>query len=361
MRTLSTDLALAPTGWWQRQRRIGEDELHPALAESELSVFPARFPRRLAFSPGLYRAAREAMRACDVVHIHNLWQYPQYAGYRAARRAGVPYVLSPHGSLDPYLREHGRGRKRLTTLLWQRDMLAGAALIHVTTNAEEQLIADVAPDVPRAVVPCGLYVEDFKRLPPRPAFRRRHLDGYDGPVIVFLGRLTYKKGLDALVRAFARVRTALECRLVIAGPDDEQLQPSLQRLAGELGVRREVCFTGPVYGDERLAVLSTADVWALSSYTENFGIAVAEAMAAGCAVVVSPQVNLASEIAQAGAGIVADVEADAFATAVLEVLTDQALRTRLQAAAPPFAARYDWTVVAPLLVEMYRAAARATT
>lgn len=357
MVVLSTDLALAPTGWTQpHQRRIGYGERHASLRRANVHVFAARFPRRLAFSPALYRAARELARTSDVVHLHNLWQFPQYAGYRAARRAGAPYIVSPHGALDPYLRRHGRMRKQLSMRLYQERLLRDAALIHVTTEAEAALIADVVPEVPRVVVPCGLYVGEFRDLPPREDLRQRHLRGYDGPVILFLGRLTYKKGVDRLVRAFAHARRQGDCRLVVVGPDDERLRGGLERLAFELGVAQDVDFLGPLYGDDRRAALATADIWALCSHTENFGIAVIEAMAAGCAVCISPGVNVAPDVAAANAGVVAELEPEAFGEALARLLADQAQRARLGGAARRFADRYDWSAVTPRLLDMYRRA-----
>jgi glycosyltransferase involved in cell wall biosynthesis len=117
-----------------------------------------------------------------------------------------------------------------------------------------------------------------------------------------------------------------------------------------------VVFVGPVYGEERRAALSCADVWALSSHAENFGIAVVEAMAASRPVVISPAVNLAGEVAREDAGIVADAEPDAFGNALLQILIDDDRRLRLANRGRAFASRYDWAVVAPRLVEMYRAA-----
>jgi len=359
VRVLATDLALAPWGWLQRQGRIQPDQVLPTLAHGDLHLFRARFPRRLAFSPSLSAALKGTVSDFDVVHIHNLWQFPQYAAYTASHRKCVPYIVSPHGSLDPYLRQRGRVRKRITTALWQRDMLSNAALIHVTGETERQLIADVEPHVPRAVVPCGLYVDEFASLPPPDVFRRQRLDGYDGPLIIFFGRVTQKKGVDVLIRAFARVRRAHECRLVVIGPDDEGILPTLRGLVTELALDGDVNFLDGVYGDERLAALASADVWALSSYTENFGIAVVEAMAAGCAVVASTGVNLAADISAADAGVVANVSPEAFAEALLEVLTDDRRRARLRERAQRFAGQYDWSVVAPQLLDMYRAVAAA--
>ncbi len=357
VKLLATDLALAPWGWVQRQRRIGPDEVHPTLAKLDLELHRARFPRRLANSRGLAAALDRLTGEFDVVHIHNLWQFPQYAAYRAALAAEVPYVVSPHGGLDPYLRQRGRIRKRLTSSMWQRAMLERASLIHVTTAAEERSIADIAPAVRRAVVPCGLYVEDFAALPDSGRFRDRHLGGFRGPVILFLGRITQKKGVDVLIRAFARIGGEPDARLVIAGPDDEGILPSLRRVARESGAARRIDFPGPVYGEERREALASADVWALSSHTENFGIAVVEAMAAGRAVVISEDVNLAEDVAAADAGVVAEATPEAFAEGLRAVLADSARRRELESRAPEFAARYDWSAVGPRLRRMYERAA----
>ncbi|HEY8001677.1 MAG TPA: glycosyltransferase [Solirubrobacterales bacterium] len=354
VRIFATDLAIAPWGLGRRQRRIEPDEIHPALACADTRLFPARFPRRMGYSPALARALRETVGESDVVHIHNLWQFPQYAAHRAARDAGIPYIVSPHGALDRYLRTRGRVRKGISTVLWQGEMLRGAALIHVTTEAERDSVADLAPGVPRAVVPCGVHTGEFERLPPPDVFRRDRLDGYTGPVILFLGRVTRKKGVDVLIRAFAEVRRGYECRLAVVGPDDEGILPGLRRLAVDLGVGDEVCFTGPAYGDQRLAALSSAAVWALASHTENFGIAVVEALAAGCAVVTSPGVDIAADLASANAGIVAEPSPRPFAEALLAVLTDDQRRAALRRNAQVFAGRYEWSVVSPQLLRMYR-------
>lgn len=355
---LATDIALAPSGWIQRQRRITHEERHPSLQRSNVRVFPTRFPRRLAFSPALSRAVRDLAPACDVIHLHNLWQLPQYAGYRAARAAGIPYVVSPHGALDPYLRRRGRARKWISMSLYQHELLARAALIHVTTEAEADLIRDVVPEVPRAVVPCGAYVGEFADLPPREEFRRRYLNGYRGPLVMFLGRLSFKKGLDVLVRAFALARRQCECRLAIVGPDDESMRANLVRIAHDLGVADDVHFVGALYGPARRAALASADVWALPSYAENFGIAVIEAMASGRAVAVSTAVNVSRDVAKARAGAVVPPEPVAFGETLLRLLEDEPRRRELELAAPRFAARYDWKVVAPQLLDMYRKVAR---
>jgi glycosyltransferase involved in cell wall biosynthesis len=345
---------MAETASARSHERVLPSDLPNGADALDLRLFPAVWPRRLAFSPALWRALDEEASRYDVAHIHSLFLFPQFAAYRAARRSGVPYVVSPRGALDPYLRARSRPLKAMNDALWQRAMLAGAAALHVTSNDEARLLRDVAPDVPRVVVPNGIRCSDYDALPPASEFRGRFLGGHEGPVVMYLGRISHKKGLDLLIRAFALVRRDVpDSRLAIVGPDDEGLTPALLGQAARLGVAGAVTFTGMLRGRDKLAALAAADVWALPSHSENFGIAVAEAMAAGRAVVVSPGVNIAPEIAAAGAGIVSELMAEAFAHSIATLLRDDLARARLGHAGRDFARRYDWAAVAPQLAAMY--------
>jgi glycosyltransferase involved in cell wall biosynthesis len=119
------------------------------------------------------------------------------------------------------------------------------------------------------------------------------------------------------------------------------------------GVGDRVVFTGMLRRGDKLDALAAADVWTLPSHTENFGIAVAEALAAGRATVISPAVNIAPDIADANAGIVAPLNADAFAVEIIALLRDSARREALGVRAREFARRYDWSLVGPQLAAMY--------
>jgi glycosyltransferase involved in cell wall biosynthesis len=352
---LATDLA-HPASWSGRDRITLADV--PAGAEDlDVRLFPARWPYRLAYSPALARAAASLARDADVVHIHMLFQYPQFAAYEAARRAGVPYVVTPHGALDPHLRRRSRLVKALASALWQRRMLDGAAVLQFTSAEEARLVADLRFRAPAVVVPNGIDWLAFQRLPPGDAFRRRHLAGHDGPVVMHLGRLSHKKGLDILIRAFARVaRVRRDALLALVGPDDEGLTPRLRALAAAEGVGERVVFTGMLTGEDKRAALAAADVWAAPSHTENFGVAVVEAMAAGRAVVISSAVNLAPEAEAAGAALVRPNTPDAFAEAIAALLDDAGRREALGCAARAFARRYDWPAVAPAWAAMYERA-----
>lgn len=337
-------------------RPVGGEELVEGSEEAQL--FPTRPPNRFVYSPSLRDALRANLGRFDVVHVHSLYLYPQLVAAREARSRGVPYLVSPHGALDPWLRRRGRIQKAFADVLWQRRMLAGAAALHFTSEEEARLAGDVAPGVPRRVVPLGIRWDDFGDLPPAAGFRDGHLGGSRGPVVLTLGRLSAKKGLDILIRAFAlAARDAPDALLVIAGPDDEGLQPRLAALAEREGLGGRVVFTGMLHGEERLAALAATDVWALPSHTENFGIAVVEALAAGRATVVSPAVNLAAEIEAGRAAVIADARPEPFAAALRPLLRDEGTRLELGARAREFSRRYDWDVLAPRIVELYESVA----
>ena len=348
----ATDMAEAASA--PSHARVDAADLPRGADVLDLRLFPARAPYRLAFSPELWGALRREAKNYDVVHIHSLFLFPQFAAYRGARGGGVPYVVSPRGALDPYLRARSRPVKLIADALWQRDMLRGASALHVTSDEEARLTGDIAPGVPRDVIPNGIRWDDFQDLPSGQEFRDRRLGGHDGPVLMYLGRLSHKKGLDVLVRAYAAVRRDVPaCRLAIVGPDDEGLQPALTALAAREGVAEGVTFTGMLRGRDKLAALAAADVWALPSHSENFGIAVAETLAAGRAAVIAPGVNIAPEIAAAGAAVVCDLDAEAFAAEIVALLGDGARREALGTAARAFARRYDWSAVGPQLTAMY--------
>ncbi|MHB8471102.1 MAG: glycosyltransferase, partial [Gaiellaceae bacterium] len=144
-------------------RPVRFDELPAGAAELDIRAFRSIPPRRLAVSIALGRAVRNDMHRFDVVHIHSLWLQPQFTAARAARRHGVPYIVAPHGMLDPYLRSRGRGRKALMSAIVQRRMLDGAAFIQFTTDDEARLAADVLPAVPRAIVPNPISWDAFQQ------------------------------------------------------------------------------------------------------------------------------------------------------------------------------------------------------
>jgi glycosyltransferase involved in cell wall biosynthesis len=265
--------------------------------------------RRLYWSPGMRRALEAEVRNYDVVHIHAVYLWTGIAAARAARRAGVPYVISPRGMLVPALiREKSRLVKTAWLRLLERRGFANAAAIHFTTELEWEEAKQVAIPLPSpVVVPNGIEVE------PRPAVER------DSHTLVFLGRVNWKKGLDRVIDALPSLPAV---RLLIAGNDEEGLTPVLLARAAALGVSERVEFLGPVYGAAKNELLARATLFVLLSTSENFGNAVLEALAMETPVVLSSGVGLADEVVRAEAGAVGT-------ESIAPLLADAARRARM--------------------------------
>jgi glycosyltransferase involved in cell wall biosynthesis len=175
-------------------------------------------------------------------------------------------------------------------------------------------------------------------------------------IVLHLGRLNFKKGLDILIGAFANVAGELEdTHLVIAGPDNEGLGIQLRRRLAELGLSRRATFTGMLQGEIKLAAFRDASVFALPSYSENFGIAVVEAMACRVPVVISNRVNIWREVESAGAGLVTECDVDSCAAALLTALkNNERARAMGEKGHELVTARFAWSSVGEKLERIYR-------
>lgn len=319
-----------------------------------LHYFPVAAPRFWARSPAMAEALAATIPDVDVVHMHSLYLYHDMMVGRICRQSGVPYILRPHGSLDPFLWRRHRLRKMAMELAFQNRVTRGAARLHYTTEDERTLAAPYTFGVPGFVAPNGLDLAEFADLPPSGSFRDRHPEIADRPLALFLGRLNFKKGLDILCDAFAMVvRDLPEARLVIAGPDDGMAKSVKDWLAAR-GIADRALFTGMLTGTDKYAVLRDADLFVLPSYTENFGIAVIEALACGVPVAISDRVGVWREIATSGAGWVTPVDAAAFAVAMGEALADRAAaRVRGERGRALVARDFSWPNIAVELERNY--------
>jgi len=298
--------------------------------------FPSTF-RRLYVSPRM-REAFGALREYDLVHIHAVYLWPGVAAARAARKAGVPYVISPRGMLVPELiRQKSRVVKTLWLQLLERRGFRGAAGIHFTSRLELEEAQRVGLPIPAPfVVPNGIDLE------PRPDVPR------DERTLVFLGRVNWKKGLDRVIEALPRWPGV---RFLIAGNDEEGLSPQLLALAERTGVRDRVEFVGPVYGAAKYELLARATLFVLVSTSENFGNAVLEALSMETPAVLSAGVGLAEEVVAADAGAIG-------LDAVETLLQDSARRETMGRKGRALVeSRFAWTGVA---AEMENAYLRAT-
>jgi glycosyltransferase involved in cell wall biosynthesis len=349
---VATDAALMAKA--ASRERITRRDLPPGAEQLDLRLCRLQPPRRFAFSRPLHQLLKRITPEYDVVHVHTLYLFPHLSAYRAARIHHVPYVVSPHSALDPYLRRQGRIKKEIAWHLWQGADVERASTLHLFAKEELPLVEDIAPAVPRAIVPNGVRWDAYQSLPPASRFRDLHLGGYSGPIVLFLGRIAEKKGIEILIEAFAEVvKQGIEARLVIAGPDNEGTGPALRELVLRNNIEARTSFVGMLRDTEKLAALAAADIWALSSRSEGFSIAVIEALAAGRACLLSPAIFVGADAEREGAAVVCELNAQSFSDAMVDLLTDSKRRIQMGKAARDFARRYDWDVVSEGLEQMY--------
>jgi glycosyltransferase involved in cell wall biosynthesis len=312
--------------------------------------FRSKNLRRLYRAADLASALAKHVAEFDVVHTHAIYLWPLWAAARAARRAGVPYVVSPRGMLERDL----IGRKSpLLKSLWiaaiERHNLEGAAAIHVTSDREAREAAAFGFNLPVVrAIPNGVTVDGVAGAPVSAAI--------DALVkgeryVLFLGRINWKKGIDRLIGALARVPSV---RLIIAGNDEENYRAVLEPIASGLGVSSRVAFAGSVGGADKAALLSNAQMLVLPSYSENFGNVVIEAMAAGCPVIVSKEVGLADTIRHTGAGVVVDGDPETLGAVIKRLLDDAAMRHHLAERGRSVASeQFTWPTVAAQMERLY--------
>lgn len=329
------------------------------LPDSSVSVFfaPVEYGP-LQVSRGLAGYLRRHLGDFDVVTLHGLYRFPSTVAAHLARRRGVPYIVVPHGALDPFLFARsttGKLRlKRLYERLFELPNLQGAAAIHYTAEEERERAAFLNLRSPSFVVPNGLDWEPYRVLPPRGELRHRWNLG-EAPIVLFLGRLHLKKGLDILVPAFDKVRRNVpDAQLVIAGPENDDYGKTVRGWVTERKLDSAVHFVGPLNATEVVQAFVDADVFALPSYTENFGVAVAEAMACACPVVISDQVNIHAAISEVGAGIVTRCDVDETANALETLLGDPDRRHRMGEAGRRLVQdRYVWPTIVDAMTKEY--------
>lgn len=311
-----------------------------------VSYFASRWLRRLYWSPAMARALARDVAGFDLLHLHSVFLWPTFAAARAARAAGVPYVLSPRGML---VRDLVRARSRVAKTAWialvERRNLAHAAAIHVTSAVEAAEVAHYASSLRTRIVEVGNGVD---LQPPLAAAA-----GPPSPYVLTLGRISWKKRIALALEAVAPIAGL---RLVVAGNDDEGLAASLADRAAALGIADRVEFAGAVDGDARRRLLQGAVALLMPSVSENYGNAALEAMAEGTPAIVVPQVGMAPIVAAAGGGFVVAPEAAAISSAIRALLEDPALLAAMRGKARgAVATGCGWPAIAERMEREYEA------
>ena len=309
------------------------------------------------FSWPLRRWLSKRISDYGLIHIHALFSYASVCAARIARRQRVPYVIRPLGVLNHWGMVHRHPLlKRFSFRFIEGPILRHAAAIHYTSEQERIEAECVGVTTRPFVVPLGLDLAPFQALPGPKRFFKRWPQAVGREIVLFLSRLDPIKGLDLLIDAFAEVKQRRgDALLVIAGDGEERFGRGLRERTEKRGIASDVVWTGFLGGANKLSALAAANVFVLPSYSENFGIAAVEALAAGVPTVVTRGVGIAGEIQQAYAGIVVAPRTRDLAKALLQVLEEPELAQRLRTNGRKLAReRYSLEAMGDSLARLYR-------
>lgn len=283
----------------------------------------------------------------DAVHIHAVFSFASLAAGRAAASAGVPYIVRPLGVLNRWgMDNRRRFVKALSFRFFDLPMLRKAAAMHYTSRMEMEDAARFGLKNLQRVIPIGMDLTPFDALPAREVFSARFPETATTRNLLFLSRIDEKKGIDLLIAAFARIAPHRpEIRLVICGGGDPALVEKLHAQAASLGIAERITWAGQVTGELRLAAFSAAELFVLPSHSENFGIALLEAMAAGLPCLSTDQVALAADAVRNKAVLLTAREPAAIA-AKLEELLDSPEQRHLLGQSARILARCDYSLPA---------------
>lgn len=285
-----------------------------------------------AFSIPLAEALKLHVQQADVVLIHSLYQFMSTAAAHYCRRNNVPYILRPHGTLDPFLVYRRRWFLKWSYIrLFEERNFHYAAAVQYSCQMEKAMTRQfLTSKINSLAIPEGVDLQDFAMLPLGGTFRAKYPELDAKIVVLFLGRFHQKKGLELLIVAFARVaKRCPNAHLVLAGSGDRDYIGRISQMLKDCGIVHCSTITGQLTDDEKLAALADADIFALPSHGENFGLAVVEAMACGLPVLISDKVGICREVAKCQAGIVTTCDPNKIADGIEKLVNEPELRVAL--------------------------------
>jgi len=274
----------------------------------ETSAMKVRGPRAFGYAPVLLKTLQS--QNPDLLHVHGLWMYTSVAAARWSRPT-KPYLVSPHGMLDPWALNNSRWKKRISAMLYENEHLRGAACVHALNDAEAQAIRAYGLTNPICIVPNGVQLPEETEV----SYPKKHR------YLLYLGRLHPKKGLASLIEAWSRIQKdalAAGWKLTIAGWDQNNHRSELEALTEKLRATGTISFVGPQFGSAKAGCFNDASAFVLPSLSEGLPMSVLEAWSWRLPAVITPSCNLA-EGARVGAAIMTDADVESMSKALLQL------------------------------------------
>ena len=305
------------------------------------------------FSPSLTFWLLQNASKYDLVHTHGIFSYPVLSAYWACNKSNTPYIVSPHGMLEPWALAYKSSKKKMYFSFLEKPALNKAAAIHMMASTEAASVRNLSLKAPLFTLPNGIHRIDFNSLPNPDIFYQRFPETRNKKLIIFLGRIDPKKGLDLLAKAFTKAHQVFpDTQLIVAGQDNTGFLPIAQNYFEEAGCSSAVKFTGMLTGEIKYAALAAANIYVAPSYSEGFSMSVLEGMASGLPCVITTGCNFpeASEVSE-----IVDIDAEQIGNALIKLLQNPARAKDMGDHARQFILEnYTWDKVASKMVAVYK-------
>lgn len=301
-----------------------DDPNDPWLMDKPFNIFATgRNKHTYSFSKKFYSWLKVNVNNYDLVVINGLWQYHGLASKRACINKNIPYFVFAHGMLDPWFKQHYplKHIKKLVYWLLVERLIVNNSKGVIFTCEEEKILA-------RESFPCyqpNEYVSafgtkecDFAKDLAINSFLNLFPGVANKKIVLFMGRIHEKKGIDLLINVFVKQKKLLkDYILFIAGPDNSEYAQKLKELVFNLNINDQVIWGGMLQGQIKWGAYYYADVFCLPSHQENFGIVVAESLSVSTPVIISNKVNIWREISYEDAGIICEDNIESLENALI--------------------------------------------
>jgi len=307
------------------------------------------------FSPGLFIESYKTIALYDIIHITAVWNFPVLAGSIVSILKKKPFIISPRGTIyDEAINMRSKYKKKIFLTLIGKYYLKASNAIHYTSQNEQDKSFKYTGSK-GFIIPNGLDLAEYSRLPKKDEFKNKYPALRGKKIILFLGRISPKKGLDILIDSFRKLNKIREnVFLVIVGPDNENYKEDLIKIIKSYGLQNKIIFTGFLDGYDKLSVLVDSDVFVLPSYSENFGMSVIEAMACRVPVVISNMVGISNSIKENQAGIIVEANSNSVTNGILKLMDNDELTKNIISNAYVYVSdNYDIKKVAKKMINIY--------
>ncbi|MGK7896156.1 MAG: glycosyltransferase [Xenococcus sp. (in: cyanobacteria)] len=352
--SLDWDLDLVTTN--ANDREILDVPLRIWLKNNNYRVqyFAAWHRRDLIFSLSLIQWLWQNCTNYDLVHTNTIFSPLISLIHFICYLKNIPYLVTPHGMLEPWALSYKNWKKKHYYDFVEKPLLQKAKAIQTLASSEAKKIHNLSLSH-TVTIPNGIHIQEYQSLPDPKIFYQQFPHTLNKTLILFLGRIDPKKGLDLLAPAFAKIQQNFpNSHLVIAGPDSISFMPTVESYFKEQACRDAVTFTGMLTGNLKLAALAAADLYVAPSYSEGFSMSILEGMASGLPCIITTGCNF-PEAAEAKVAHVVDINSESIANALINCLQNPQQAKQMGIEARQFIFNnYTWDIAAQKLVKLYQ-------